>query len=74
MKEDALQKGLPVPNEAATRGRVLRKNVKFPDLATLKDFFRFIAAASKGIIYKKKGPPTRLTRLRNGSSPTLVVL
>jgi len=46
MKEDALQKGLSVPDEATTRERVLRKNVEFPDLATLKDFFRFIAAAS----------------------------
>jgi len=41
IKEDALQKGLPIPDEAATRERVLRKNVEAPDLATLKDFFRF---------------------------------
>ena len=27
MKEDALQKGLPVPDEAAVREQVLRKNV-----------------------------------------------
>ena len=54
MKEDALQQGLPVPDEAATRERVLRKNVEFPDLATLKDFFRFNAAAGKGYDPEKK--------------------
>ena len=41
MKEDALQKGLPVPDEAAVRERVLRKNVEAPDLAIVKDFLRF---------------------------------
>jgi hypothetical protein len=50
VKEDALQKGLSVPDEAATRERVLRKNVEVPDLATLKDFFHFVAASSKGMI------------------------
>ena len=30
MKEDALQKGLPVPDEAAIRERVLRKDVEGP--------------------------------------------
>jgi len=54
MKEDALQQGLSVPDEAATRERVLRKNVEFPDLATLKDFFRFNAAAGKGYDPEKK--------------------
>ena len=53
MKEVALQKGLPVPDKAATRERVLRRNVKAADLATLKDFFRFHAATSKGKIVEK---------------------
>src|SRR5256714_15309996 len=53
MKEDALQKGLPVPDEAAVRERVLRKNVEAPDLATVKDFLRFHAATSKGKIREK---------------------
>jgi hypothetical protein len=53
MKEDALQKGLPVPDEAATRERILKRNVEFPDLATLKGFFLFIAAAGKSMILKK---------------------
>jgi len=34
MKEDALQKGLPVADEAALRDRVLKKHVNAPDLAT----------------------------------------
>lgn len=50
MKEDALQKGLSSPDEAAIRELVLRKNVKAPDPATGKDFFRFHAATSKGKI------------------------
>ena len=47
MKEDALQKGLPAPDETAVRELVL---VETPDLATVKDFLRFKAAAGKGII------------------------
>jgi hypothetical protein len=47
MKEDALQKGLPAP---AVRELVLAKNVEAPDLATVKDFLRFKAAAGKGMI------------------------
>jgi hypothetical protein len=53
MKEDALQNGLVVPDEAAVRERVLREDVEVPDIATLKDFFRFQAAASKGLIKEK---------------------
>jgi hypothetical protein len=50
MKEDALQKGLPAPDEAAVRELVLAKNVEAPDLTTVKDFLRFKAAAGKGMI------------------------
>ena len=50
MKEGALHKELPVPDEAAVRERVLRKNVEVPDLAAVKDFLRFHAATSKGKI------------------------
>jgi len=53
MKEDALQKGFPVPGEAAIRERLLRKDVEATDLATLTDFFRFHAATSEGEIVGK---------------------
>src|SRR5947209_8387461 len=53
MKEDALQKGLPVLDQAAVRERVLVKNVEAPDLATVKDFFRFYTATGKGKIVIK---------------------
>ena len=53
MKEDALQKGLPVPDEAAVQDQVLKKHVDAPDLATVKDFLRFHAATSKGKIREK---------------------
>jgi hypothetical protein len=36
-----------------TRERVLRKNVEAPDLATLKDFFRFIASVGTGMILEE---------------------
>jgi hypothetical protein len=51
MKEDALQKGLPAPDEAAVRKLVLAKSIKVPDLATAKDFLRFHAAT--GMIVKQ---------------------
>jgi hypothetical protein len=53
MKEDALHKGLPVPDEAAVRDRVLRKHLKAPDLATMKNIDRFHAATSKGMIEER---------------------
>jgi hypothetical protein len=43
MKEDALQKGLPVLNQA----------LRHPDLVTVKDFFRFCAATGKDKIVTK---------------------
>jgi len=49
VKEDALKKGLPVPDEAAVREPVLPKNVETPDLTTVKDFLRFQAATGQGI-------------------------
>jgi hypothetical protein len=53
MKEDTLQKGLPIPDEDAIRKLVLAKNVEAPDLATVKDFLRFYAAPSEGIIAER---------------------
>ena len=53
MKEDALQKGLPAPDEAVVRELVLAKNVEAPDLVTVKDFLRFHAAAGKGMIVEQ---------------------
>jgi hypothetical protein len=40
MKEDAVKKGPPVPNEVTIRELVLAK-VEAPDLATVKDFLCF---------------------------------
>src|SRR4051812_22548655 len=54
MKEDALQKGLPVLDEAAVREQVLRKIVEAPDLATVKDFLRFQAATSNCVLMGEK--------------------
>jgi hypothetical protein len=39
MRKDALQRGLPAPDEACTRHHCLREGVEAPDLATVKDFF-----------------------------------
>jgi hypothetical protein len=48
--EDAFKKELSVPDEASVLERILRKNVKGPNLATVKDFLRFHAATSEGKI------------------------
>jgi hypothetical protein len=53
MKEDPLQRVLPVPDQAAVRERVLVKTVEAPNLTTVKDFFRFCAATDKGKIMTK---------------------
>jgi hypothetical protein len=53
MKEDALQKGLPALDEAVVGELILAKNADTPDLATVKDFLRFKAAAGKGIIMEQ---------------------
>ena len=50
MKEDALAEGLPVPDEAVVRERILGAKVEAPDLATVKDFLRWHAATSRGKI------------------------
>ena len=48
--EDFARRGLPAPSEAMVRESCLKKGVEAPDLAAMKDFARFSAAASKGKI------------------------
>jgi hypothetical protein len=72
MKEDTLQKGLPVPDEAAVRERVLRKNVEAPDLTTVKDFLRFHAPRVMAK-FRNRWLATRSTRLRSDFSPASAV-
>jgi hypothetical protein len=51
MKEDALQKGLPVPDEeAAIRERVPRKDVEAPRTRYFERLLPLSSAASKGMI------------------------
>ena len=52
-RKDVPQKGRPVPDEAAIRERVLRKNEEAPDLAVLKDFPHFQTSTNKGLIVAK---------------------
>ena len=51
--KDAAQRDLPAPDEATISERYLRRGVEAPDLATVKDFLRFHAAASRGLIEGK---------------------
>jgi hypothetical protein len=44
---------LPPPDEAEVRERFLGEGVEAPDLATMKDLFRFYAATSQGKIVEK---------------------
>jgi len=53
MRKDALQRNLPAPDEACARHHCLHKGVDAPDLATIKDFFRFYIATSDGRIVAK---------------------
>ena len=53
MKEDAVQEGLSVPDEAVVRERVLGANVEASDHVTVKDFLRWHAAISQGKIVEK---------------------
>ena len=53
IREDALQRGLPAPDEACARHHCLHQGVEAPDLATIKDFFRFHIATSCGRIAAK---------------------
>jgi hypothetical protein len=47
------QRGLPAPDEAHARHYYLYQGVETPDLATIKDFFRFyIATSSDRIVVK----------------------
>lgn len=46
MEEDRRQRGLPVPTEDDVRAQYLCSGVQTPDLATIKDFFRFYIATS----------------------------
>lgn len=50
MQKESLQRGLLIPDEASARVHCLREGVHAPDLATLKDFFRFHIATSRGKI------------------------
>ena len=47
---DHARRGLPLPNEADVRAQCLRRGVGAPDLATVKDFFRFYVATSRPMI------------------------
>ena len=53
MQEDALQRDLPAPDEVYARHYCLHQGVEAPDLATIKDFFRFFIATSCGKIVTK---------------------
>ena len=56
MRKDALQRDLPTPDETCARHHCLQQGVKAPDLATIKDFFRFYIATSCGRIVAKPTP------------------
>jgi hypothetical protein len=61
MRKDALQRGLPTPDEACTSHHCLHQGVEAPDLAMIKDFFRFYIATSSGRIVMKLSDNTRCT-------------
>lgn len=53
IKRDAVKQGLLVPDKASVRQQYLCEGAEAPDLATVKDFLRFHAAASRGKIEER---------------------
>jgi hypothetical protein len=53
MRKDVFQRGLPAPDEACARHHCFREGVEAPDLATVKDFFRYYISLSHGKIVDK---------------------
>jgi hypothetical protein len=53
IRKVALQRDLPAPEEACARDHCLHQGVEAPELATVKDFFRFYIATSYGRIVAK---------------------
>jgi hypothetical protein len=47
---DYADRGLPLLNEVDVHAQCLRRGIEVPDLATVKDFFRFYIATSRPII------------------------
>jgi hypothetical protein len=58
MQKYFAQRGLPGPNKEMARECCLGKEVKAPDLTTLKDFLRFQASTMRGKIMKEVKTPT----------------
>jgi hypothetical protein len=74
MRNDALQRGLPAPDEACAKHHYLHQRVEAPDLATIKIFLRFYIATSCGRIIAKPtvdsiNTVTELTGCRDTSGP-----
>jgi hypothetical protein len=59
-KEEAVQKGLPVPDEASAKEKYLGHGVSAPDLEIIKDFLRCKGMGSRGLTLELQG--RRLTR------------
>ncbi len=56
MRQDAIDRGLPAPDEEAARKQCLRPGVKAPDLADVKDFIPITAtSAFNGSLATKSG-------------------
>jgi hypothetical protein len=53
MQKDALQRDLSTPDEACTRHHCLHQAVEAPNLATVKDIFRFYIATNYSRIVTK---------------------
>jgi hypothetical protein len=53
MRKDAVQRGLPAPDEETAREQCLWPGIEAPDLATVKDFLRFYIATSRPRLAEK---------------------
>ena len=55
MLQEPIQQGLPISDNDSARRRCLHEGIEAPDLATVKDFLRFQAITSRGIIDEEEG-------------------
>jgi hypothetical protein len=72
MRKDALQRGLPAPDEACAKHHCLQQGVEAPDLATIKDFFDFTSQRAAAGSWRNPRS-IRLTPMLNNFLPALLV-
>jgi hypothetical protein len=67
MREDAARRGVPALDERIVKECCLGRGVEVPDMAVLKDFFRFQACAMGAARSRRNLPTSPSSALQSGS-------